>query len=75
MPLFLEYPFKKDMTETKPKRIFSPKTVKSYKVEQTSLGYSGAFKDDDVFTDVTFFFYCWHILLEHWPMFLNIRQA
>ena len=34
--------------------------MKSYEVEQTSLVYSGAFKDNHIITDITFF-----LLLAH----------
>lgn len=75
VPLSMEYPFEKDVMETKPtKNIFLLKTVQSYKVEQTSPVPSEAFKGDDIIRHITFF--CsWLILLEHWPMFLNYRQA
>lgn len=53
MHLSLEYPYKKYVMEIKPTKI-SAKTVQSYKVEQTSLMYSGAFKDDYIFTDIAF---------------------
>lgn len=54
--------------------VFSTKMVQSNKVEETSLMYLDALKDDDIVTGITLFYSCC-IILKHWPMFLSHHQA
>lgn len=69
VPPSLRYPLKKDIMETNPHReYFLLNSPELWSWTNKAAVLSGILI---IITSI----YCWHILLEHWPMFLNIRSA